>query len=324
MTITFRQLAAFRAVIETGTVTQAAEMLHVSQPAISRMLGDLEHELGFRLFRRANRKLVATKEGLAFYQEVQRAFISLKEITEAGRAIREYRTGQLRLISIPSVAASIMPRLLVRFAKHHPDISVILEVQPAPRLFEWIVSMQYDVGISALPVDNPLLTASPFLLGDAVCVLPAGHPLAKREVVRPEHLAGESFISFRSDSAFRFRVDAVFDHARVKRVLKLEARTNEAVLSMVATGLGVAIVGPFYPAEAVGASVVVRRFEPAITIELALLWPSHRPLSRIAEQFVEAVDAFVGDVKAADRGPARIRPARTRGKRARPSATRRG
>jgi DNA-binding transcriptional LysR family regulator len=315
MAITFRQLAAFRAVVETGTVTQAAEMLHVSQPAVSRMLGDLEHELGFKLFRRANRQIVPTAEGLAFHHEVQRAFVSLKEIAEAGRAIREYRTGQLRLISIPSVAASLVPRLLAGFTRAHPDINVVLEVQPAPRIFEWLVSMQFDLGISALPADNALLAATPILLGDAVCVLPPRHPLAKKDVIRPEHLADETFISFRSDSHFRFRVDAVFDQARVRRSLKLEARTNEAVLSMTAAGLGVAVVGPFFPPEAAGGAVI-RRFEPAITMELALLQPTRRPLSRVAALFADSVETFVSAIKGAERGPARIRSAR--GRRGRP------
>jgi DNA-binding transcriptional LysR family regulator len=315
MAITFRQLAAFRAVVETGTVTQAAEMLHVSQPAVSRMLGDLEHELGFKLFRRANRQIVPTAEGLAFHHEVQRAFVSLKEIAEAGRAIREYRTGQLRLISIPSVAASIVPRLLAGFTRAHPDINVVLEVQPAPRIFEWLVSMQFDLGISALPADNALLAATPILLGDAVCVLPPRHPLAKKDVIRPEHLADETFISFRSDSHFRFRVDAVFDQARVRRSLKLEARTNEAVLSMTAAGLGVAVVGPFFPPEAAGGAVI-RRFEPAITMELALLQPTRRSLSRVAALFADSVETFVSAIKGAERGPARIRSAR--GRRGRP------
>lgn len=311
MAITFRQLAAFRAVVETGAVTQAAEMLRVSQPAVSRMLSDLEHELGFKLFRRANRQIVPTAEGLAFHHEVQRAFVSLKEITEAGRAIREYRTGKLRLISIPSVAASIVPQLLAAFTRSYPDINVVLEVQPAPRIFEWLVSMQFDLGISALPAENSLLTATPILLGDAVCVLPARHPLAKKDVIRPEYLVDETFISFRSDSHFRFRVDAVFDQARVKRSLKLEARTNEAVLSMAAAGLGVAVIGPFFPPEAAGGAVI-RRFEPAITMELALLQPTRRPLSRVATLFAETVETFISGMKAAERGPARIRPARGR------------
>lgn len=319
MAITFRQLAAFRAVVETGTVTQAAEMLRVSQPAVSRMLGDLEHELGFRLFRRANRQIVPTAEGLAFHHEVQRAFISLKEIAEAGRAIREYRTGQLRLISIPSVASSIVPQLLAAFARVHPDINAVLEVQPAPRIFEWLMSMQFDLGISALPADESLLEATPILLGDAVCALPARHPLSRKDVIRPEHLADETFISFRSDSHFRFRVDAVFDQARVKRSLKLEARTNEAVLSMASAGLGVAVVGPFFAPGAAGAAAI-RRFEPAITMELALLQPKRRPLSRVAALFVEAVETFVSEMKPAERGPARIRPARGRLRRARRNA----
>ena len=89
MAITFRQIEAFRAVMSSGTVTQAAEILHVSQPAVSRMIADLEYRLNFKLFNRTGRQLIATDEAHALQHEIQRAFIGLKEITEAAHAIRE-------------------------------------------------------------------------------------------------------------------------------------------------------------------------------------------------------------------------------------------
>ncbi|MGI9503097.1 MAG: LysR family transcriptional regulator, partial [Geminicoccaceae bacterium] len=137
--VTLRQIEAFRGVMMTGTVTRAANMLYVSQPAVSRMLADLEQEIGFKLFTRANRQLSPTPEGVAFYDEVERAFVGLDQIGRAATAIREYRRGHLRLITIPSLASTITADLVARFTKTYPDISVSIEVQPSQRVFEWII-----------------------------------------------------------------------------------------------------------------------------------------------------------------------------------------
>lgn len=302
MPITFRQIEAFRAVMVTGTVTQAAEMLHVSQPAVSRMLADLEYELGFKLFERTSRQLIPSDEGRALYHEVQRAFVGLKEILEAARAIREYRAGQLRLITIPSVAASFMPQLLAKFARRYPEVSIALEVQPSPRVFEWIVSLQCDLGISSLPTDNSLIEVSPFMTGESVCILPRKHRLAAKKVIRCRDLAGENFISFNSDSLYRFRIDEVFRAASVDRIMKIEARTVEAVFSIVATGLGVSIIPPFFPLRSLKEDVIARSFRPTINLNLAILRPTHKPISRTAEKFLEITHEFAAEYQEPPKG----------------------
>ncbi|WP_213763565.1 LysR substrate-binding domain-containing protein [Caballeronia sp. dw_19] len=292
MAMTFRQIEAFRAIMATGTVTQAAEMLHVSQPVVSRMLSDLESEIGFMLFDRTGRQLVPTDEARALLHEVHRAFVGLRDVSEAAKAIHEFRAGHLRLITLPSIASSIMPALLLRFTAAYPDVAVSLEVQSSQRVFEWLVSLQCDLGIASLPVESAHIETTPLLRADSVCLLPIGHRLAANACIAPRDLAGEDFISFKSDSTYRFRVDQIFDAALIRRKLKIDARTAETIFSLVGAGLGVSIVPPFF-SKAMADGVMVRRFEPALPEEVGILRPTHKPLSRIAQQFIALTAEFM-------------------------------
>jgi DNA-binding transcriptional LysR family regulator len=292
MPIKFRQLEVFRAVMSAGTITQAAEMLYVSQPGVSRMLAELEEELGFRLFVRTNRQIIPTEEAKALHQEVQRAFTGIKEISDAAAAIREYRTGQLNLVSMPGAVGSIMPQLLSRFAQRYPDVAVSLDVQPSQRVFEWMKSMQFDLGFAYLPSESPLIEAIPLVSGDSICLLPSSHALTGKKAIEPKDLAGQRFVSFKSNTMYRFQVDQVFRTAGVERRLTMEARSTEAIFSMVAAGLGVSIIPPFFSPYSFSPGVVTRPFQPAIRLELGVLRPVHKQPSRIAEEFLRVVDEF--------------------------------
>lgn len=305
--ISLRQVEAFRAVMITGTATRAAGVLSVSQPAVSRMIAELEAEIGFKLFERANRQLIPTAEGEAFYEEVDRAFIGLDQIFRTAEAIREYGTGHVSLVTIPSLANSLVPEVVRRFSGTYPDVLVSLEVQPSQRVFERIVSRQCDIGLCALPVDNAAIESRPLARLEAVCVLPRDHSLTAKTTVAARDLEGEVFVSFRTDSIFRHMVDEVFETAGVRRVLKLQARTMAGILGLVGRGLGVSVVGPLLPEAGAHRDFAVRPFEPAIPIDLALLRPAHKPLSRIAQRFAELLEACLEE----SLDPPRRRPQRS-------------
>ncbi|MDX6751460.1 LysR substrate-binding domain-containing protein [Geminicoccaceae bacterium 1502E] len=293
--LTSRQLEAFRAVMITGTVTQAAGMLFVSQPAVSRIIADLEHEVGFKLFTRANRNLVPTAEGLALYDEVERAFVGLQQIDRAAAAIRQLHRGHLRLIAIPALASTVMAELIRCFLERYPEVAVSLEVQPSQRVFEWIASQRCDLGLTSMPIESASVAARQIGTAQAVCVLPACHPLTARSLIRPEDLAGLPFVSFRSDAAFRHRVDALFEQAAIARDTRLEARTTEAICALVAAGLGVSIIGPVVSAGPFPEGLVFRPFRPAIEQKLTLIHAASAPLSRVAGRFLEIAEDHVGN-----------------------------
>ena len=293
--VTLRQIEAFRGVMVTGTVTQAARMLEVSQPAVSRMISYLEREIGFKLFIRANRQLIPTDEGRAFYDEVERSFIGLDQITKAASAIRDYRRGHIRLITIPSLAPNLMVDLVAQFSSEYPEIAVSLEVQPSQRVFEWIVSQQCEIGLSTLPIKNAAIVTQSVVRGEAVCVFPETHELAKKKRIKPSDLDGERFITFKADSIFRQMVDKVFLNANVHRNLQIEARTTEAICGLVSAGLGVSVIGPAFPVVDWWPGIAVRPFDPTSSIELALLHSAQKPLSLVGERFIEIVHEYVDE-----------------------------
>lgn len=292
--ITLRQIEAFRAIMISGSVTQAGNLLFVSQPAVSRMLTDLEHAVGFKLFTRANRVLKPTEEGLALYDEVDRAFIGLNQIEQAAASIRQYHRGNFRLITINSLASTIMADLIARFYEHYPDIAVSLEVRPSQRVFEWIVSQHCDMGLSMTPTDSASVITRRIATTKAVCVMPRAHALTAKDVVMPEDLTGLPFISFTRDAAFRRQVDDIFSQAGVTRDMRLETRTAEGIFGLVSAGLGISIVGQLFSDDSLPASLTFRPFRPEIEEELLLIYSASKPLSRLSTKFIEVVEDYVG------------------------------
>tara|TARA_Y100000588_G_scaffold20716_2_gene20955 strand:- start:2790 stop:3743 length:954 start_codon:yes stop_codon:yes gene_type:complete len=287
--ITLRQVDAFRAVMMTGTITGAAEILEVSQPAISRLVKDLERALGFELFSRQGRQINPTIEGRMFFEEVETAHLGLNQLNQSAINIRDHKEGSLRIVTIPSVVTMFIGPILKAFNKEYPLVAVSLEVQPTQRVFEYLTSGQCDLGLSTLPMENPAVVSQPVLAGQSVCIFPKSHRLRSLKKVTPKDLADEEFISYKSDSVYRHRVDQFFAKAKVNRNLRYEARTTDAICKLVAAGVGVSVVGPSFAGVKLEAGIEVRPFSPTIHGGLALLYLRNRGSGRLSDAFCETV-----------------------------------
>lgn len=294
MKLTFRQIEAFQAVIATGSVTEASVMLGVSQPAVSRLLADLEAQVGFALFQRAGRNLNPTTEARLLIDTVRRAFGGLDRIREAAEAIRDFRQTPLMLVTSPSFAVRLLPDLVAAFARRRPDATISLDVQTTDDAIEWLALDAYDFGFCSSPSANPRLTRRPILLGQAYCVVPAGHRLASRTLIGPADLNGESLIAYRADAAFRHELDRLFEAAGAKPVIRYEARTTEVMMRLVERGLGVAIVGtaPAQDHEMPGCHIVP--FSPFLPYTLYMLRSAQREMSAVAADFAAMIDEMFG------------------------------
>jgi DNA-binding transcriptional LysR family regulator len=277
----------------TGTVTSASNMLRISQPAVTRLLQDLERTIGYDLFIRTNRQLIPTEEGRILYEDVETAFIGLDQINNTAKNIAQFHRGHLRLVTIPSVVATFIGGILAEFNRIYPEISVSLEVQPTQRVFDYITSGQCDIGLSTLPIEHPAVVSRPILHGQSVCILPDTHRLARKRKIRPADLANEEFISYRTDSIFRHRVDDAFSAVNVPRKIRYDARTTEAIYKMVAAGLGVSVVGPSFPGMVLEPGIIARPFEPAIHGDLALLYMKQKKLARLPEAFASTTERYI-------------------------------
>jgi len=285
-----KQLEAFRTVMEVGTITRAGEVLHISQPAVSRLIGNLEHNIGYLLFDRRRGRLTPSAEGKALYQEVRKAFIGVSQIAETAKAIGNLETGRLSILAIPVLGHNLLPRAISKFRYEYPGISVSLEViQSSATVVEWIASQRYDLGMTVQPIDDPNVRIQTFSQREARCVLPEGHSLQDKEELHASDLEGMDFISLQEGTLFRFRVDEIFNTLGISRNLVIQASTRHAVCELVAEGNGVAIVGPLFNSDRQDQRLVYKPFRPVITQAHSLIFPTFTPTSLATQRFVDIV-----------------------------------
>src|SRR6218665_2448968 len=187
-----RQIEAFRTVIIMGGVTAAAQALSISQPAVTRLIHDLQYALGLKLFVKRGTRLVPTNEALSLFREVER------------------RMGTLRIAALPAFNVGFLPRLVSRYLQHKPGLNVTVYGSSSSQVADWVVSGFCELGFVQLPLDFPSLDAEPLPQATAVAVLPQDHRLAARSVLGPRDFAGESFVSLEQMTQLRYQIDALF------------------------------------------------------------------------------------------------------------------
>lgn len=285
--ITFRHIEIFRAVITTGNLTEAAVLLHTSQPTISRELSRLEQLIGLQLFSRNKGRLQPTIQGLRLFEEVQRSWYGLERILNAAESLRDFRQGELSIACLPVFSQSFLPKILQPFLARYPELSVNIVPQESPLLEEWLSAQRHDLGITESLITPTGTISNALLTFHEVCVLPQGHPLEKKSVLTPSDFSGENFISLSPTDSYRQLLDTLFQENHVKRRMVLETHSAASVCAMVQAGIGVSIVNPLTALDYHGRGLSIRRFSESIPFTVNLLRPIHRPVSALVETFID-------------------------------------
>lgn len=290
-----RQIEAFRAVMLTGSMTTAAEAIHVTQPAVSRLVRDLEYETGLALFHRRGNTVVPTAEAHALLAEVERSFIGLAQIRAFADDLRSGRGGSLRIAALPAMAAGFLPRFVANFCRGRPNLKVAINGLPSSVVRDSVAAGRVDIGIADLRLQRTSLAVTP-LDDDAVVAIPTGHRLADLRVVRAEDLHDEYVISLSQFADSYHPIQVALRSVRRRQAIDTIHSTIACVL--VSEGVGAAIVDPFSASEFIGRNVVLRPFEPSVSIGTAIVHSSDRALSMIAQEFrtafLDHVREFLG------------------------------
>jgi DNA-binding transcriptional LysR family regulator len=284
--LNLRQVEAFKAVIEQGTVNRAAEVLFVSQPAVSKLLMKLEEDTGLALFERVKGKLAPTPHGMRLYEEIDRIFVGLHQLEDAVDSIRRDEQRQLYIGVMPALSGSFVRRVTMDFIKTHPGVHVSIHTRSSQFLADWLVARQIDVALVSNAVENPYIDREPMLSSPLFCALPLNHALTQKRVIRARDLDNVPFITFESVSLTDKLVKQVFSAAGARLNPVLNAVTASTVCEFVAAGLGVSLVHPLF-AEWVGKRIVLRRFDPEIVSTFQLCRMRAARNASLAEAFVD-------------------------------------
>ncbi|EGT4253613.1 LysR family transcriptional regulator [Citrobacter amalonaticus] len=283
--VNLRHIEIFHAVMTAGNLTEAARLLHTSQPTVSRELARFEKVLGLKLFERARGRLHPTVQGLRLFEEVQRSWYGLDRIVSAAESLREFRQGELSIVCLPVFSQSLLPALIQPFLARYPDVSLNIVPQESPLLEEWLSAQRHDLGLTET-LHTPAGTERTELFSlDEVCVLPPGHPLAEKPVLTPQDFQGENYISLSRTDSYRQLLDTLFTEHDVKRRMVVETHSASSVCAMVRAGAGLSVVNPLTALDYAASGVVVRRFSLSVPFTVSLVRPIHRPASALVEAF---------------------------------------
>jgi DNA-binding transcriptional LysR family regulator len=281
MKLTHRQIEVFRAVMTSGHVTRAAELLHTSQPTVSRELARLEQVLGLQLFDRIKGRLRPTVRALALLEEVELSYVGLDRIAATAASLRDFASGRLQIACQPALAHALLPDAIRRFALTQADASVVITPLESPALEASLSEQRFDLGLTEQAVAPVATRLTPLLSTREVCVLPPQHRLAGQATLMLQDFQDEVFISLAPTDPYRLQIDALFDQAGVRRRLQFESPSAVSVCALVGQGLGLAIVNPLTALALASTGLVVRPLAQHIGFDVAVVlpaWRSEHPL----------------------------------------------
>ncbi len=285
MSLRFRQLQAFHAIIETGTVTGAAALLGISQPGISNLLYQLERQTNLKLFERVKGRLMATPEANVLYQEIDTVVRGLDHVTQAVLDLQNKQAGQLQVASQHSMSFGFMPKVISAFARNRPDMSISFQSQYSSKIQEWVQTGLFEIGVCEMPLLNDALNYHPLHV-ETLLAMPEDSPLARHDVLTPELLEDVPFIVMGPDHMTHRRTREAFHNAGVPLRTRVHSHLFKNLLSFVKEGMGVSILDRFVLDFDFEGGFITRPFRPVIMMDMAVVTSKHRPLSAIGQEFL--------------------------------------
>ncbi|MPT40849.1 MAG: LysR family transcriptional regulator [Achromobacter sp.] len=290
-----RQLEAFAAVMSTGSVTAAGRLLGRSQPAISRLLQELEAEIGYPLFARSGPRVTPTEQGFLLYDDVERALTSLQQIRGRAEEIARGQAQPLLMAATSALAAGLVPDALKRIETRIGAARVQLRSASPEQVVHAVLSGAAQLGATSLPLEHRGLTVH--WIGQAPCVaaLPEDDPVAQQAVVPVSALAGRRLITMANPFRLRRRLDAALaPNGQMPGTLETNSSVN--ALAAVRAGLGVSVLEPITAYGAPMAGVAIRPIDLDIPFFFGVITPQSQTLTPACQAMADALAQAAADL----------------------------
>jgi DNA-binding transcriptional LysR family regulator len=286
--LNLRQIEVFRAVMITGSINGAAQLLLVSQPAVSRMLSHTEARIGFQLFERVKGRLYPSPEARRLFADVESVYRDIQRVNTTLHDLVQQRHGVLRIASSPSLGHQLVPDAIAAFRRGDPDIRVSLECLRHVSLRDRLLDQQADLGISLFPIDHPNLRAVPLSEVRVLVVCPVDHPLTRIAAHElPQALVETPFIGYPAETPFFSFIKPSFERVGLAYRPDIHVDSPHHACALVKNGAGFSVVDAIsYRASGAERMAVL----PVLTDErlmVSLVHLRREPLAQFAQGFVE-------------------------------------
>ncbi len=292
-----RHIEVFNAVMLTGSVSAAARLINVTQPAVSRILAHAELQLGFALFHRHKGRLVPTREAQTLYPHIERLFNQLDEVQRLAAGLRgPQREGELHILSVLALSHEVMPRALKAFRALHPGVDVTIDALHSPQIVSALVLQEADLGFAYSAPAHPALAQQVLSEARMVCVAPRGllpPALVQAGRVHLSDLVQTPVIRLMVTDPLGALLGLACREAEVGLQTAVTVQTYHAALALAHHGVGVALVDACTAASADRRKVDVLELEPRMPVPVVMLRLANRPASLLADAMARCMQQAV-------------------------------
>jgi DNA-binding transcriptional LysR family regulator len=274
-----RHIEIFQAIRQTGSVSAAAQLLHVSQPAVTKVLQHAELQLGFPLFLRVRGKLLPTPEALALESEVEKVTESLQGVRRLAKSLRREPGQSVRIGAIPALALSLMPPAILEWTRDYPTIACELSSDHSRELVQKLLMREIDLALTLNFSGHPGLTTQVLANGVLVALASKGYwPDAEMSKPLPlAALAGAPLIGLSSADPLAAKLDSYLENIDPAPRVTIAVQTYSLARAMVESGAGLTVIDPFTALGASTATTCIRTLTPPLPITLYALTRADEP-----------------------------------------------
>lgn len=292
--MTLRQIEVIRAVMLTGTISGAAEMLHVSAPGISRLVKHTEDSLGIRLFERKAGLFVPSVEASAVFDQVREVYKSVANLQSAVGALQKGEDVRLSFAAAPSIAQFIAARALRRVRNRYADLFIDLNILKIEETVDYLLLERGEFVVMSSAVQNAAIENEQIAEGRLVVIVPEGHALAAREEISAAELQQYPVIGVDPSDPYGDLLAQPFANAGIAVSHSMRGRFAQTVVSLVRHGLGVAVIDEFSVAEVYMPGLVRRSLAEDVRVRSYVVRKKGRVLSGFAEYAIRQLRRELG------------------------------
>jgi DNA-binding transcriptional LysR family regulator len=287
-----RHIEVFHAIMQAGTISGAAQVLHISQPAVTKVLQHAELQLGLPLFERVRGKLIPRPEAHRLYAESEKLYLDLQAIRRLAVGLKGKTQETIRLVSTPTLAISVLPDAMTRWRADFPHTRCELATHHTREIVTMLRLGEADLALSLQDPHHPGIEAQPLAQGVMTAMAPRGTWNAEEcgQPLSAHGLTG-NLIGHADSDPLGALVMSSCDAQDVHPTFRTVVQTYQIARSLVEAGTGMAVVDPFTAASSNAALVQCRPWAPSIPVQLFLLTASNAPLAHGAVELARHIGA---------------------------------
>ncbi|MER9178372.1 LysR substrate-binding domain-containing protein [Mesorhizobium sp. M0955] len=295
--LNFRQISVLHAIVRGGSASAAAESLHVSQPAVSKLVAATEAELGYRLFRRSGRRLEPTTEAVALMPHIERVLSEMGRLRRSAEVIGRGTAGTVSVSGNYTLISAVAAEAAIRFREIHPDVALSLLILSPQDVVASVITRQVDIGLAYGPLHNSQLEIEDIGRWSCVCVFPRTHRLEPVKEVGPSDLLEESILTYSDSSPTGIAIRQLFERAQLDLRTTFVLGNTPMILDLVRRGQGVGLIDAFSPFARGYPELIARPLRPQIENVPKLLTYKSTPPEGTVPTLIECIRSIASNLQ---------------------------